>query len=92
MTSISVTNSSDTVNIALTLNEFVIPPLPKIPLPPLPQISDLELRRTAVTHTSYYAVRRNKNDLYPESRVLDYERLEHIGDAILGQYPVTDSY
>ena len=74
--------------LALVLNEFTLPTLPEFHFPPLPQITDIDLRRTVVTHTSFYGVRRNKHDLYPETRVLDYEKLEHIGDSVLGQCAV----
>jgi dsRNA-specific ribonuclease len=70
------------------LNAFVLPPLPdSLPLPALPPISDPVLRDRAFTHTSLYSVARITHDLetsnYPE--IQDYEKLEYIGDTIIGE-------
>jgi len=70
------------------LSAFTLPPLPEtLPLAPLPLINDPVLRDRAFTHTSVYQVVRVTHDVetdkYPE--ILDYEKLEYVGDAIIGK-------
>ncbi|ORX37285.1 hypothetical protein BD324DRAFT_650889 [Kockovaella imperatae] len=61
-----------------------LPPLPEFPLPPLLQVQDEELKAVATTHTSFYALRRDRHDWSMTQRVMDYEKLEHVGDGLLG--------
>lgn len=68
-----------------TLNTLTLPDLPEIPLPPLPPVANAELLRTALTHTSFHQLPRRVLDLDPQQPVKDYEKLEHVGDAVLGR-------
>lgn len=70
-----------------TLYVFEIPTIPRpAALPSLPKIEDPDLMRIATTHTSVRCQQRKRGDL-EEDEVFseDYEKLEHVGDAILGQ-------
>ncbi|ORY29150.1 ribonuclease III domain-containing protein [Naematelia encephala] len=70
-----------------SLLNFALPPLPSdLPLPPLPEIKDQELRQQVFTHSSYYAVPRRATSLDVEGgdKLLDNEKLEHVGDGLLG--------
>ena len=63
------------------------PPLPLLDnLPPLPSINDPELLEFAITHSSYHGAVRQANDLDLEAEpVKDWEKLEFVGDSILGE-------
>lgn len=72
----------------LRLYSFALPRLPSdLPLPPLPPITDEQIRKVATTHTSVYQVNRDTFDLDTEnySEILDYEKLEFLGDKIIGE-------
>lgn len=69
-----------------TLNTLTLPDLPEIPLPPLPPVTNADLLRTALTHTSLLSLPRKTLDLDPQYPVRDYEKLEHVGDAVLGRF------
>jgi len=70
---------------------FHLPELPSFPIPPLPAISDDELRTLALTHSSSHTGSRRAAsiDLTPTDKTMDYEKLEHVGDAILGSIVTT---
>ncbi len=73
-----------------SLNVFVLPPLPdSLVLPPLPEITDPQLAKMAVTHASISQLPRISTTVELESGevVDDYEKLEHVGDGILGEGP-----
>ena len=61
-----------------------LPPLPEFDLPSLPPITDKDLRENTSTHTSVYGIRRDGREFNLNNKVLDYEKLEHVGDALLG--------
>ncbi|RSH90998.1 hypothetical protein EHS25_010174 [Saitozyma podzolica] len=64
---------------------YALPPLPPtLPLPPLPPITDPYLRRLAFTHASIHNLPRRSHDLGTNEVVEDYEKMEHVGDALLG--------
>lgn len=73
------------------LMTFSLPNLPSFSLPPLPAIHDKELYTLAVTHSSNHSAPRRPNalDLTQEDKMIDYEKLEHVGDAILGSIVTT---
>ncbi|KAL1413185.1 hypothetical protein Q8F55_000936 [Vanrija albida] len=69
------------------LNTMVLPDLPSdLCLPPLPPIADAHLARLAVTHSSAHQLPRRPTSLEFEAdeKVEDYEKLEHVGDSMLG--------
>lgn len=59
--------------------------LPDFPLPPLPDIYDRELLRQVFTHTSYVGARKQSALFDKEAFHHDNEKLEHVGDALLGE-------
>ncbi|GFZ45058.1 hypothetical protein JCM24511_02784 [Saitozyma sp. JCM 24511] len=64
---------------------YALPPLPPtLPLPQLPPITDPYLRRLAFTHASIHSLPRRSHDLGTNEVVEDYEKMEHVGDALLG--------
>ncbi|GMK53750.1 hypothetical protein CspeluHIS016_0103360 [Cutaneotrichosporon spelunceum] len=68
-----------------SLAALTLPPLPDFNLPPVPPIADATLKLTVFTHSSWHQSTRNAQALsighkLPE----DYEKLEHVGDGILG--------
>ncbi|WWD05016.1 hypothetical protein V865_003087 [Kwoniella europaea PYCC6329] len=70
------------------LFSYVLPPLPQFPLPPLPRIVDTDLYEQVISHVSIQCLtRRSVMALAkPEEDweiAVDYEKLEHLGDAIL---------
>ncbi|KAK6908042.1 hypothetical protein I203_102043 [Kwoniella mangroviensis CBS 8507] len=68
------------------MHTFVLPSLPKLGLPPLPPITDSKLREMVFTHASLSNVPRSYSTsvfLEEGQGSLDYEKLEHIGDALL---------
>lgn len=67
-----------------TLASMALPQIPVFPLPPLPPITDPILSRTALTHPSQHQGHRRPFDLEGTDRPEDYEKLEHVGDALLG--------
>lgn len=67
-----------------------IPLLPVLTLPPLPLITNPGIRRMALTHSSCHSgdKRRNRELITNEDEaVLDYEKLEHVGDGLLSELP-----
>ncbi|WVQ93851.1 hypothetical protein IAU59_000929 [Kwoniella sp. CBS 9459] len=58
--------------------------LPVFPLPPLPAIEDHELLKQVFTHQSLFERARGKFEDAVDSPAKHYEKLEHVGDAILG--------
>lgn len=66
---------------ALPVDQF-----PVYDFPPLPRITDPELFQIAITHASVYmgGVRKITLDGVQGEIIEDYEKLEHVGDAILG--------
>jgi dsRNA-specific ribonuclease len=65
-----------------------LPPLPAdLILPPLPPITDTQLERLVFTHSSYHGRPRKATSLEYEigEEVEDNEKLEHVGDAWLGE-------
>ncbi|EIW67697.1 hypothetical protein TREMEDRAFT_64292 [Tremella mesenterica DSM 1558] len=69
------------------LADYHPPPLPNdIPLPPLPPITDPGLLKLALTHSSAHQLPHRPSEIVlDESRAVDdYEKLEHVGDALLG--------
>jgi hypothetical protein len=72
------------------LNAYVLPPLPDFPLPPLPPITDKAIYLNCVTHTSVYSIPKRTHDLDTDDlpAILDYEKVEFVGDAILGKWSV----
>lgn len=69
------------------LNTMLLPELPSdLVLPPLPPIADPQLARLAVTHSSAHQLPRRPTSLEFEAdeKVEDYEKLEHVGDSMLG--------
>ncbi|OCF37194.1 hypothetical protein I316_01101 [Kwoniella heveanensis BCC8398] len=70
-----------------SLNTFVAPRLPKLNLPPLPPITDRKLRETVFTHISSRVLPKSFGStmfLTDGQAGTDYEKLEHVGDALLG--------
>ncbi|WWC88524.1 uncharacterized protein L201_003435 [Kwoniella dendrophila CBS 6074] len=70
----------------------VLPPIPKLDLPPIPPITDSYLKDMAFTHSSLTgAFRSQSNSLFATENqpVFDYEKLEHVGDALLEAVAVT---
>ena len=69
-----------------SLSSLILPLLPSFTIPDLPKITDPELERQVFTHSSYYARPRKPTslDLDDEDPILDNEKLEHVGDALLG--------
>ncbi|WVQ81656.1 hypothetical protein IAT38_003781 [Cryptococcus sp. DSM 104549] len=68
-----------------TLHSINLPEnIPEFPFPPLPEIADRDLHKQVFTHTSLYA-RPKRNALLEEEEFhWDNEKLEHVGDALLG--------
>lgn len=63
--------------------------LPVFPLPPLPVISDPTLEKQVFTHQSCFPRRKWRFEDPEEDPSLDYEKLEHVGDSILGMVVTT---
>jgi len=63
--------------------------LPVFPLPPLPVISDPILEKQVFTHQSCFPRRKWRFEDPEEDPTLDYEKLEHVGDSILGMVVTT---
>jgi len=63
--------------------------LPVFPLPPLPVISDPSLEKQVFTHQSCFPRRKWRFEDPEEDPSLDYEKLEHVGDSILGMVVTT---
>ncbi len=70
-----------------SINDYVLPELPLFDLPPLPQVTDAELHKLALTHSSIHGLPRRAHelDIIEGDFVEDYEKLEHVGDGLLGQ-------
>lgn len=61
--------------------------LPLFDLPPLPRVTDPNLHKLAVTRSSTHGLPRRayELDIVQGDIVQDYEKLEHVGDGLLGQ-------
>ena len=70
-----------------SLNNFILPELPIFDLPSLPMITDPTLYELAITHSSTHGLPRRAHELeiVEGDLVEDYEKLEHVGDGLLGQ-------
>lgn len=58
--------------------------LPVYPLPPLPPIRDAALAKQVFIHSSCFPKTRGRFEDSPEKPTEHYEKLEHVGDSILG--------
>ncbi|KLT44472.1 ribonuclease III [Cutaneotrichosporon oleaginosum] len=68
-----------------SLAAIALPALPQFDVPSLPPIADKALRLSATTHSSYHQTPRNAQSLDLDYQLPeDYEKLEHIGDSVLG--------
>jgi dsRNA-specific ribonuclease len=67
---------------ATTTNTALLVP-PSTDLPTLPPINNAKIKRAVCTHSSAVAV----VQVFEETR-LDYEKLEHVGDSLLGEQAV----
>jgi len=63
--------------------------LPVFPLPPLPVVSDPDLEKQVFTHQSCFPRRKWRFEDPEDDPSLDYEKLEHVGDSILGMVVTT---
>jgi ribonuclease-3 len=63
--------------------------LPTVPLPPLPTIEDPELLKHVFTHSSLFEKVRGKFEDPVDQPAKHYEKLEHVGDSILGMVVTT---
>jgi dsRNA-specific ribonuclease len=79
-----VSSSSDT-NEATSLLRFTLPPIPDLPFPPAPRIVNAQLERQVFTHSSLLKKRRQASSLSLEEPIEDNEKLEHVGDSIIGE-------
>jgi hypothetical protein len=68
------------------LSAYALPPLPALNLPPLPPIADPEYYDTVTSHASLRKGAHSNHELNPKVALKDYEKLEHVGDALLGEY------
>jgi dsRNA-specific ribonuclease len=69
------------------LSHWSIPDLPdNLVLPPLPTLNDPTTREQVFTHASLHGQPRRATDFNLDDQPVigDYEKLEHVGDAILG--------
>lgn len=73
------------------LTSLVLPLLPEFDLPPLPPIVNEHLARLVVTHSSFHSEPKQATSLeLKRSNPTDnYEKLEHVGDALLGAVATT---
>ncbi|BEI83290.1 hypothetical protein CcaverHIS002_0311580 [Cutaneotrichosporon cavernicola] len=68
-----------------SLAALALPPLPEFHLASLPPIADDALKLTVFTHSSWHRSIRNAQALRPDYQLPgDYEKLEHVGDTIMG--------
>ena len=67
------------------LSAYALPAIPHIDLPPIPQIANPEYYEVVTTHSSLSKGARSSHDLAPKVGLKDYEKLEHVGDALLGE-------
>lgn len=63
--------------------------LPVFPLPPLPAIEDPELLKQVFTHSSLFEYSRGVFEEPEDRPARHYEKLEHVGDSILGMIVTT---
>jgi dsRNA-specific ribonuclease len=70
------------------LSEWELPNIPIFnPFPRLPMIEDHALETQVFTHTSYHQIKRRTTSFNIDSNAPtapDNEKLEHVGDAVLG--------
>ncbi|WWC62718.1 uncharacterized protein I303_105315 [Kwoniella dejecticola CBS 10117] len=74
------------------LQVFVLPPLPPLDLPPLPPITDPKIEEMVFTHPGFFNTPRSYSTsmfLTDGQAVCNYEKLEHVGDALLEAVAVT---
>jgi hypothetical protein len=63
---------------------LVVSDIPELHVPLLPPITDDDLRRKVFTHVSYIGAPTTRVSFLEKGTVAgDYEKLEHVGDAIL---------
>lgn len=67
------------------ITAFGIKDLPPMDFPPLPPITDQGLYDVVTTHSSMCQGPKTPMDFDPKTMVEDYEKLEHVGDGILGK-------
>lgn len=79
-----VSSSSET-NEPTSLLRFTLPPIPDLPFPPAPRIVDAQLERQVFTHSSLLKKRRQASSLSLDEPIEDNEKLEHVGDSIIGE-------
>lgn len=77
------------MDIIQSLTTAVLPPIPDgFPLPHLPLLQNAELERLVFTHSSHVSQPKPTSLLCTQLEVfgqpLDNEKLEHLGDALLG--------
>ncbi len=73
-----------------SLLRLTLPSLPTFDLPPRLPVTDPELERQVFTHSSYHARPRKATSLdMDDDQLLDNEKLEHVGDSLLGSYRST---
>lgn len=63
--------------------------LPTYPLPPLPEVTDPELLKRVFTHSSLFEKQRGRFEEPNGEPAKHYEKLEHVGDSILGMVVTT---
>ena len=75
----------------LTCKALLLPveQLPVYPLPPLPTIDNSELAKDVFRHISLYDRSHHKFEESEFSPDRHYEKLEHVGDSILGMLVTT---
>ena len=63
--------------------------LPVFPLPPLPVIEDEKLRKQVFTHQTLFDKVKGKFEEPEDNPATHYEKLEHVGDSLLGMIVTT---
>ena len=76
--------SQQQYDLDVNLSAFSISDLPPMNFPPLPPIEDEALYKLVTTHSSLNIGQKTSMNLDPNHVVSDYEKLEHVGDALLG--------
>ena len=74
------------------ISALFLPPLPLVSIPPLPRINNPDIERLVLTHSSHHGLpkAREEINLAEDAAVEDYEKLEHVGDALLGRPPIPE--
>jgi ribonuclease-3 len=68
---------------------FPIEQIPTFPLPPLPPIDDPVLLKQVFTHLSLFKSAKGKFEDAEDDQAKHYEKLEHVGDSLLGMIVTT---